>query len=540
MVRRTFIAALVVAVWSSCISHAGAASPAAPVGVWRRPVDGSVVVPFKPPATRYGRGHLGVDFAVPPSTSVRAAGDGTVTFAGVVAGARHVVVAHSGGLRTSYSFVATSRVHRGDAVHAGEIIATTGGTGGTHDGSVLHFGLRAGETYLDPMRLFRSLDLAAVVHLAPTHDRPKLQAADRERRSLLAGLRAIAGDVLGAGATVIKVGAGGAGVLTKRALEAALPGFVPTMTSVASSLTSWLRQRRHCDSNAPAADGTGGSGHRVMVVAGIDGHRSTHGKSLDVPFDALGYEPDEATYFSYTRGRAGYRAADTHAPLMDSARRLGEQLRRMQRLEPDREVDLVAHSQGGVIVMAFLAFVYDPTDPAYPPLGTVVTLSSPLAGAPLATAGSRIASTPNGERFLATTDRLAVRARLPVPPTQAPSVRDLAEGSTFMRRLAAAELPGTVDLTTVGAVMDPVVPAVVATREGARHSVVATSPFDAHSAVQTDADALRIMRAALEHRPVPCEPWGTALATALISPGLAQLERSAGTVGQYASALAGP
>jgi hypothetical protein len=478
--------------------------------------------------------------AVPPSTPVRAAGDGTVTFAGVVAGARHVVVAHSGGLRTSYSFVAASRVHRGDAVRAGQIIATTGGKGGAHDGSVLHFGLRAGETYLDPMTLFRPLDLAAVVHLAPTHDGPKLQAADRERRSLLAGLRATAGDVLDAGAAVINVGARGAGVLTRHALDTALPRFVPTITSVASSLTSWLRQRRHCDSNAPAADGTGGSGHRVMVVAGIDSHRSPRGKSLDVPFDALGYEQDEATYFSYARGRGAYRAADTHAPLMDSARRLGEQLRRMQRLEPDREVDLVAHSQGGVVVMAFLAFVYDPADPAYPPLGTVVTLSSPLAGAPLATAGARIASSPSGKRFLATTDRLAARAHLPVPPSQAPSVRDLAEGSTFMRRLAEAELPGTVDLTTVGAVLDPVVPAVVATRKGANHSVVATSPLNAHAGVQTDADALRIMRAALEHRPVPCEPWGTALATALVSPGVAELERGVGTLGQHATALAGP
>jgi hypothetical protein len=538
LVRRTFVTALaVVALWSSLTAHGAAAPNSEQVGAWVAPVDGRVVAPFAPPATRYGRGHLGVDFAARAGTRVRAAGDGIVTFAGSVAGARHVVVAHAGGLRTSYSFVATTTVRRGDAVRAGQIVATSGGTGGTHDGTVLHFGLRAGETYLDPMTLFRPVDLAALVHLAPTHHGPKLAEVGRERRSLLAGLRDLAGSALGAGVRVAKAGIRGAATLTTHAVNSTLPGVVPTINEVASSLTTWLRHRRHCDSDAPAADGTGGSGHRVMVVAGIDSHRRTNGASLDVPFAALGYERGEATYYSYARDGGAYRAADTHAPLMTSARRLGEQLRAMQRREPHREVDLVAHSQGGVVVMAFLAFVYDPADPAYPPLGTVVTLSSPLEGAPLATAGARIARTSSGRTFLAATDRLAAGIGVPTPPTQAPSVRDLAEGSPFMRRLRAAKLPGTVDLTTVGAVADPVVPAVIATRDGAQHSVVATSPFNAHSAVQTDADALRALRAALEHRPVPCEPWQTAVATALVSPGLTEFERGVGTLGQHAGAL---
>ena len=76
-------------------------------GAWLRPVDGAVVRPFDAPRSRYGAGHRGADLAAAPGTPVRAANDGVVSFAGDVAGTLHVVVAHAGGLRTSYSFLAS-------------------------------------------------------------------------------------------------------------------------------------------------------------------------------------------------------------------------------------------------------------------------------------------------------------------------------------------------------------------------------------------------------------------------------------------------
>ncbi len=177
------------------------ALPAAGLSPWLRPVAGRVTQPFRAPVSRFGPGHLGVDFAAPPGTAVRAAGAGTVAFAGVVAGAMHVVISHPGelrrgevlrgevlrgevlrgevlrgGLRTSYSFLASIRVHRGEEVSRGEVLGTTGGGGEHHDGSVVHIGLRVGETYVDPMRLLGPPDLAAVVHLAPLGpDRPGMR-----------------------------------------------------------------------------------------------------------------------------------------------------------------------------------------------------------------------------------------------------------------------------------------------------------------------------------------------------------------------------
>jgi murein DD-endopeptidase MepM/ murein hydrolase activator NlpD len=170
---------------------AGAAESA-----WVKPVDGRVVRPFDPPQSRYGAGHLGVDFATAASTSVRSAGPGTVTFSGSIAGSFHVVVAHAGGLRTSYSFLAATAVRRGQTVEAGAIVGTSGGTGTNHDGAVVHLGLRTGETYVDPMQLFTAVDLSAVVHLAPTSEPFGFTVAE-ERRGLLDGLGGALGNALG-------------------------------------------------------------------------------------------------------------------------------------------------------------------------------------------------------------------------------------------------------------------------------------------------------------------------------------------------------
>jgi murein DD-endopeptidase MepM/ murein hydrolase activator NlpD len=136
-------------------------------GAWTRPVPGPVVRSFAPPRARYGAGHLGADLAAAPGTPVRAAGDGIVEFAGVVANTRHVVVRHPGGLRTSYGFLKSISVHRGERVTRGAVVGLTGGTGENHGGQVLHLGLRAGEVFVDPMQLFGPPDLSELVRLAP-------------------------------------------------------------------------------------------------------------------------------------------------------------------------------------------------------------------------------------------------------------------------------------------------------------------------------------------------------------------------------------
>ncbi|HET8589086.1 MAG TPA: peptidoglycan DD-metalloendopeptidase family protein [Nakamurella sp.] len=126
-----------------------AASFALPV-----PPPAVVLTPFRPPATRYGPGHRGVDLAAPAGTAIRAAGGGTVVYAGNLAGRGVVSVEHPGGLRTTYEPVQAT-VTAGQWVAAGSRIGTLQpGHPSCAPAECLHWGARLPDgSYLDPMSL---------------------------------------------------------------------------------------------------------------------------------------------------------------------------------------------------------------------------------------------------------------------------------------------------------------------------------------------------------------------------------------------------
>ncbi|MGY1642382.1 M23 family metallopeptidase [Geodermatophilus sp. SYSU D00703] len=128
-------------------------SPPPSPALWVRPLDGAATRPFEPPPGPYAAGHRGVDLAGGSGSVVLAAGDGVVAFAGVVAGRPVVSVDHPGGLRTTYEPVAAT-VGAGQAVARGSPLGTlAAGHAGCPVAACLHWGLRRGETYLDPMGL---------------------------------------------------------------------------------------------------------------------------------------------------------------------------------------------------------------------------------------------------------------------------------------------------------------------------------------------------------------------------------------------------
>lgn len=126
--------------------------PAADVAVWPLDPRPQVAEGFSPPAEEWGAGHRGVDLEGRPGQTVRAAKEGTVTFAGMLAG-RGVVVVDHGSTRTTYEPV-TASVSPGDRVGAGQPIGSLE-TFGSHcwPATCLHWGLIEGETYLDPLTL---------------------------------------------------------------------------------------------------------------------------------------------------------------------------------------------------------------------------------------------------------------------------------------------------------------------------------------------------------------------------------------------------
>ncbi|MER6830619.1 M23 family metallopeptidase [Streptosporangium sp. NPDC000563] len=107
---------------------------------------------FAPPAQPWLAGHRGTDLSASPGAEVRAAGAGTVGYAGPLADRGVVTVLHPGGLRTTYLPVQAS-VRRGQAVAVGEVIGTLQDAPGHCPATCLHWGLLRDRAYLDPLLL---------------------------------------------------------------------------------------------------------------------------------------------------------------------------------------------------------------------------------------------------------------------------------------------------------------------------------------------------------------------------------------------------
>ncbi|MGZ4596161.1 MAG: M23 family metallopeptidase [Actinomycetes bacterium] len=133
-----------------------ASSPTAPSQAgWGWPLDGPprLVRGFQPPPQPWLAGHRGVDLLGSPGLAVRASGPGRVSFAGSVAGTPVVVITHPGGLRTTYEPVVRT-LAVGDEVVRGTVIGSLSAAG-SHclPRACLHWGLRRGEAYLDPLAM---------------------------------------------------------------------------------------------------------------------------------------------------------------------------------------------------------------------------------------------------------------------------------------------------------------------------------------------------------------------------------------------------
>ncbi|WP_247595202.1 M23 family metallopeptidase [Actinomyces procaprae] len=123
----------------------------------------TVLADFDPPAVVWGSGHRGVDLALAAGSQVLAAADGTVAFAGMVAGRPVVSIDHADGIRTTYEPVEPC-VEAGEAVTRGQVIGTLQAGHRTDGADALHWGARTGpKTYVNPLRLLQP----AVIRLKP-------------------------------------------------------------------------------------------------------------------------------------------------------------------------------------------------------------------------------------------------------------------------------------------------------------------------------------------------------------------------------------
>lgn len=139
------------------------------------------------PILQTWRAHLGVDYAAPTGTPVRAVGDGVVEFAGAQGGFGNVVyLRHGSNHTTVYAHLSKVQVRQGQSVSQGQTIGAVGATGWA-TGPHLHFEFRVNGRHQDPMTIARQAEAVPV----SAASRPVFEATAREQRSALVSAAAV-------------------------------------------------------------------------------------------------------------------------------------------------------------------------------------------------------------------------------------------------------------------------------------------------------------------------------------------------------------
>ncbi len=529
---------------------AGAAVPTTPPGAasiggtpqYRPPVDAPIIDPFRPPPHRYGPGNRGLTYGVVPLTPVRSAAAGTVIFAGPVAGALHVTIRHADGLRTTYSFLASISVVVGQVVDGGAPVGRSG--------EVFHFGVRTPDgTYLDPEllwsgrwepRLVPGGDDGASVPPEPV----LLEALVHERIGPLAARVASGGAPDG--------GAGpGAIADFERRLRlwehyATELGPSAHLRRLREGLRRWTAD--HGDCTRSTQDVSAPSERRIVVEVGGIGSTSDAAAIDRLDVNALGYDPGDVLRFSYAGGRvpavapppaggaadpapdgpfAGitttdYDAVASQEDLEVSGRRLAALVDEVARAAPGVPIDVIAHSQGGVV--ARIALAGGPDDAAPAEVQRLITLGSPHAGADLATAVEAVGSDPAGAGLL---ERARTDLGIDLDPSR-PAARQLSEVSPLMVGLDDRPVADGIAFTSIAARGDLVVPLGRTDAVGARRSTVSISGISAHDRLPGSPEATREVLLAVRGLPPTCRDLGDTVVDLAVGEGIASLEDALG------------
>lgn len=483
------------------------------------PVDAPVVDPFRRPSTPYGPGNRGLTYDLAPGTAVRASASGTVVFAGPVARTRHVTIRHADGLRTSYSFLHSVSVRRGQRVRRGEVVGAAG--------AGFHFGVRDGDTYLDPALLFGRIEIRVwlVPHSEPLP--PGRESLRRERTALAEVVRQQG--LLERGARWL-VRTGTSAVASTGAVLHVLRELQPVdmAADVTGALLAGIRRDRNC---TPASTMTGasvGAGRSVVLVGGY-GSTSDDAAIDGVDTSALGYDPGHVVRYSYAGGRvpgdevgpelaalpsSPYAAADTHGDLLAEGADLASLVEAASAARAGAPVDVFAHSQGGIVTRLALAELE--RRGRLHTVGTVVTIGTPHRGADLATAGL----------LLDGIEQRAVDAILAPSGVDAGavSVTQMAETSALVLGLDRDGIPRGVDFRTIGATGDLVVTADKTHVDGVPAAIVPLHGPTAHDQLPADPRTTRELALALAGRPPTCRGAAGIVADAVVPEVLSSVQ----------------
>ena len=523
-----------------CAAPLSTTTPAAslpPPPPYVPPVEAEVVDAFRPPRSAFGAGNRGLEYGTEAGTEVRAAADGRVVFAGVVAGTRHVTVLHPDGVRTSYSFLASIAVVMGQRVRQGDLLGITRGN--------LHLGARRGDAYFDPASLFGSGPVQ--VHLVPFDEPPG--DGERGERSALSQLVGAAGGLLedvGGAAGAVGGWLRDGGLQLVRTLDHYAQRFAFPSATLDAWLTitqAWQRARRA--SRRPCTAVTTAppppEGRRVAVLVAGLGSRSGSSTVDQVRTAELGYATPDVVRFSYAGGRvpdptdgfahiesSTYGAPETQEDLYVAGERLADLVEQIVAAAPGTPVDLIAHSQGGVLARLALIELERRHGRAWlESVGVLATLGTPHGGADLATAVHAVGSTSTGGDLF----DLVADATDQELDDDATSIGQLGETSDLVRDLAAHPVPVEVTGVSIAARGDVVVPVPRSRASGMTEVVVSATGTGAHSDLPSTDAATRELGLALAGLPPTCETFRDALLDQGVGEGISLLEDAVGAAG---------
>ena len=153
------------------ITTAAGGIVAAPSWRWPLAPRPPVLRGFDPPPKPWLSGHRGVDLgAAGDGAQVTSPAAGTVGFVGVVVDRPVITIDHGGGLRSSFEPV-DSALAVGSAVAAGQVIGTAL-PGHCPAASCVHWGVRDGAEYVNPLQFVMDLRPSVLLPLSSAPGRP--------------------------------------------------------------------------------------------------------------------------------------------------------------------------------------------------------------------------------------------------------------------------------------------------------------------------------------------------------------------------------
>ena len=428
------------------------------------PADAPVIVRFVEPAHRWAPGHRGIDYAVPSGTAIRAAAAGIVTYAGEVGGHLAVTIDHGRGMQTTYTALRDVTVERGQQVTQG---AWIGHTGSTHPAGQpgLHFGVKIDGEYVDPATLLGSIDASRAIQLAPLVWQAPREMPDAFRSAFF--------------------DAGTAQPLCRPPTElAAAPPVAPN------------------DNIAVAIAGIGSSTNDGVSADMYEHGPEELGYERVYPFSYAGPDDDDL--------HRPYSSLDTYDDISRSARDLRATLRAVARRHPGSDVDLIAHSMGGLVARRFLADFAG--ESGLPRVEHLVTFATPHGGSSIASIPERLETKTLTGGFLLDGASAWAQDGGPIPDPGSTAVEQLAPGSEFLSDLGREGLAFGTRVLALGIANDVVVTADRARWDQARSRTVGPSGLMGHSGIVSSDRAQGLAYAFLRDAPPTCETgwdlWG--------------------------------